>query len=98
MVVMVRVKVLAVLPGGRRVGLKVAVAPGGRPVAARTMGLLSVPWVWALKVKVAVLPAGIVWLEELDGARVKSAGVVVVAEMVRVAGVEVLGWKLESPE
>jgi hypothetical protein len=36
-VVMVRVKVLVVLPGGKRVGLKVAVAPGGRPVAARMM-------------------------------------------------------------
>lgn len=44
-VVMVRVKVLVVLPGGKRVGLKMAMAPGGRPVAARIMGLLRVPWV-----------------------------------------------------
>ena len=42
-VAMVRVKVLAVDPGGSVGGLKEAVARLGRPVAARAMGLDMLP-------------------------------------------------------
>jgi hypothetical protein len=54
-----------------------------------------------LKVKVAEVPEGMVWAVEPEVARVKSVVEVVEVvelEMVRVARVEVLGWKLESPE
>ena len=40
---MVRVKLGEVAPGGMMVGLKVAVAPRGRPVAERMMGLERLP-------------------------------------------------------
>ena len=40
---MVRVKVVEAVPGGIRVGLKVAVAVGGIPEAVRRMGLVRVP-------------------------------------------------------
>lgn len=51
-----------------------------------------------MKVKVAEVPEGMVWAVEPEVARVKSVVEVVELEMVRVARVEVLGWKLESPE
>jgi len=50
-VVMVTVKVPLVVPGGMRVGLMEAVAPVGRPVMVRVIGLLRAgPMVWVVKV------------------------------------------------
>ena len=46
----------------------------------------------------AVPPEGMVWVETMGGVKVKSVVGVVVLEMVRVAGVEALDWKLVSLE
>jgi hypothetical protein len=75
-VAMVRVKVLFVLPGGRVGGLKEAVARFGRPVAASVIGLDMAPWGWTVKVKLAELPDGTVWVVVPVGVRVKSGLVV----------------------
>src|SRR5216683_1616922 len=72
-VVMVRVKVLGVAPGGRLAGLKEAVAMLGRPVAVRLMALERVvPWIWTAKVNVAELPERMVWVVEPVLLMVKS--------------------------
>src|SRR5690349_18226477 len=43
-------------PGVKEAGLKVAVAPGGKPVAANVTGALNPPVAFRLRVKVAAWP------------------------------------------
>ena len=56
---------------------------------------MRVPRVWVLKLKVAVFPEGMVWVVLPVAVRVKSVAVGIA--MVKLAGLDVLGWKLESP-